>query len=228
MADRWIPLKQLLEDGLARGVYTAAVACVGWRGELRWQAAVGRVSRDPAALPTTLDTSFDLASLTKPLATALALMVLTEAGKLTPDATLGELLPVAWLPPDKRSLTLAQLLAHRAGLPAWEPFYREVLPAPPEARVSLLPRLAAATPLAQPPDTATLYSDLGFMLLQAVVEAVSGLGLDRFCREQIYQPLGLRLWVSPQLSQARRKYLELCLHRAGAHSGAPRLRRGAR
>ena len=191
MADRWVPLKQLLEDGLARGVYTAAVACVGWQGELQWQAAAGRVSRDPAASAATLDTNFDLASLTKPLATALALMVLTDAGKLAPEASLGELLPVAWLPPDKRSLTLAQLLAHRAGLPAWEPFYREVLKAPPEARVSLLPRLAAAAPLAQPPDTATLYSDLGFMLLQAVVEAVSGLGLDRFCREQIYRPLGL-------------------------------------
>ncbi len=134
---------------------------------------------------------FDLASLTKPLATALALMVLTDAGRLAPDATLGEFLPVAWLPPDKRPLTLAQLLAHRAGLPAWEPFYLEVLKAPPEARVSLLPRLAAAAPLVHPPDTATLYSDLGFMLLQAVVEAVSGLGLDRFCREQIYRPLGL-------------------------------------
>ena len=165
--------------------------CVGWQGKLQWQAAAGRVSRDPAASPATLDTNFDLASLTKPLATALALMVLTDAGKLAPDASLGEFLPVAWLPPDKRSLTLAQLLAHRAGLPAWEPFYLEVLKAPSEARVSLLPRLAAAAPLAHPPDTATLYSDLGFMLLQAVVEAVSGLGLDRFCREQIYRPLGL-------------------------------------
>ena len=193
MSDPWAPLNQLLEDGLAQGVYTAAVALVGWRGELQWQAAVGRVSQDPESPATTLDTSFDLASLTKPLATALALMVLTEAGRLTPDATLGEFLPVDWLPPDKRPLTLAQLLAHRAGLPAWEPFYREVLKAPPEARVSLLPRLAAAAPLAHPPDTATLYSDLGFMLLQAVVEAVSGLGLDRFCREQIYRPLGLNL-----------------------------------
>ncbi|MFI5330623.1 MAG: serine hydrolase domain-containing protein, partial [Desulfobaccales bacterium] len=127
MSDRWLPLKRLLKDGLAQGVYTAAVALAGRRGELQWQAAAGRVSRDPAAPETTHETSFDLASLTKPLAIALALMVLTDAGKLAPDARLGEFLPVAWLPPDKRSLTLAQLLAHRAGLPAWEPFYREVL-----------------------------------------------------------------------------------------------------
>ncbi len=193
MSNPFAPLTQLLKDGLAQGVYTAAVALVGLRGELQWQAAAGRVSKDPESPAATTETIFDLASLTKPLATALALMVLTDDGKLAPDAGLGKFLPVAWLPPDKRSLTLAQLLAHRAGLPAWEPFYREVLKAPPEARVSLLPRLAAAAPLAQPPDTATLYSDLGFMLLAAVVEAVSGLGLDRFCREQIYRPLGLNI-----------------------------------
>src|SRR5512140_1789411 len=116
MSEPFSPLAHLLEEGLAQGVFTAAVALVGLRGELQWQAAVGRVSRDPAAPATTLDTVFDLASLTKPLATAAALMVLTEAGQLTPDATLGDLLPVAWLPPDKRPLTLAQLLAHRAGL----------------------------------------------------------------------------------------------------------------
>ena len=122
-----------------------------------------------------LDTSFDLASLTKPLATAAALMLLTDEGKLTPERHPGRTSGAGWLPPDKRPLTLASLLAHRAGLPAWRPFYREILQAPPEARSGLLPRLAAAAPLEHAPDTVTLYSDLGFMLLQAVVEAVSGL-----------------------------------------------------
>lgn len=191
MLDAWTPLTLLLEDGLRQGVFTAAVALVGRRGELRWQGAVGRVAKDPESPATTFETSFDLASLTKPLATALALMVLPDTGKLTPDATLGEFLPVEWLPPDKRLLTLAQLLAHRAGLPAWEPLYLEVLQAPPETRRGLLPRLAAAAPLTHLPDTVTLYSDLGFMLLQAVVEAVSGVGLDCFCWERIYRPLGL-------------------------------------
>ncbi len=164
---------------------------VGLQGELKWQAAVGRVSRDPEAPAVTAETIFDLASLTKPLATAAALMLLTDAGRLTPGASLGELLPGEWLPPDKRPLSVAQLLAHRAGLPAWRPFYQEILAAPPETRAGLLPRLAAAAPLEHAPDTVTLYSDLGFMLLPAVVEAVSGLPLDRFCLEQIYRPLGL-------------------------------------
>jgi serine-type D-Ala-D-Ala carboxypeptidase len=192
MPNRFNPLTHLLEDGLHQGVYTAAVAVVGLKGEPRWEGAVGQVSLAEDADRVTLDTSFDLASLTKPLATAAALMLLTGAGKLTPAATLGELLALAWLPPDKRPLTLASLLAHRAGLPAWRPFYREILKNPPEARSGLLPRLAAAAPLEHAPDTLTLYSDLGFMLLQTVVETVSGQPLDRFCHERLYRPLGLR------------------------------------
>ena len=140
----------------------------------------------------TPETSFDLASLTKPLATALALMVLAGRGRLDLAASLGEVLPSEWLPPDKQPLTLASLLTHRSGLPAWRPFYQEVLAAPAPARPTLLERLAAATPLEYPPDTATLYSDLGFMLLKAVVEELSGETLDRFCREAIYRPLGLK------------------------------------
>ena len=192
MPDRWAPLQKLLEAGVSQGVFTAAVALVGLKGELRWEGAAGALSRDPGAAAVTLDTVFDLASLTKPLATTLALMVLAGQGQLDLATPLGEVLPAAWLPPDKRPLTLRSLLTHRAGLPAWRPFYQEVLAAPPEARPTLLERLAAATPLEYPPDTATLYSDLGFMLLTAVVESLSGETLDQFCREEIYRPLGLK------------------------------------
>ena len=182
----------------------------------------------------TLDTVFDLASLTKPLATTLALMVLAGRGQLDLATPLGEVLPAPWLPPDKRPLTLGSLLTHRAGLPAWRPFYQEVLAAPPEARPTLLARLAAATPLEYPPDTATLYSDLGFMLLAAVVESLSGETLDRFCRDEIYRPLGLAtLWASSPLPQPaptvvrppktenRKPKTALRRHRTGPHCRTP-------
>ena len=107
-----------------------AVALVGLKGELRWEGAAGRVSRDPGAVAVTPDTVFDLASLTKPLATALALMVLAGQGKLDPATPLREVLPAAWLPPDKQPLTL-QKPPHppvrAAGLAA---LYPEVLAAP--------------------------------------------------------------------------------------------------
>jgi len=191
LTDRWKPLQQLLESGVSKQVYTAAVALAGLKGKLLWQGAAGCLSRDPASAPVTQKTVFDLASLTKPLATALALMVLAARGKLNLATPLGAILPHDWLPADKHPLTLASLLTHRSGLPAWRPFYEAVLAAPAPARPTLLERLAAATPLERAPDTVTDYSDLGFMLLKAVVEQVSGNNLEQFCREEIYQPLGL-------------------------------------
>ncbi len=191
MPEPWAALQDLLKAGCTQGVFTAAVALVGLEGDLRWEGAAGALSRDPQAPAAGLDTVFDLASLTKPLATALALMVLVDQGKLQLTTPLGEILSSEWLPPDKQPLTLTSLLTHRAGLPAWAPFYQEILAAPPPDRPSLLERLAAAAPLLHPPDTVTLYSDLGFMLLKAVVERISGWNLDQFCRASIYRPLGL-------------------------------------
>ncbi|MDD3582346.1 MAG: serine hydrolase [Desulfobacca sp.] len=191
MANPWAALGALLQEGVDKHVYTAATLVVGLKGELCYESAVGRLGQTPEAAPVTRDTIFDLASLTKPLATALALLTLMAQGRLNLDTTLGEILAVDWLPPDKQPLTIKSLLTHSAGLPAWRPFFQTILQVPPEQRGGMLEKLAAAEPLEYPPGTATVYSDLGFMLLKAVIEAVSGQDLDRYCREQIYQPLGL-------------------------------------
>ena len=221
MPDRWALLQKLLEAGVSQGVFTAAAALVGLKGELRWEGAAGAVSREPGAAAVTLDTVFDLASLTKPLATTLALMVLAARGQLDIATPLGEVLPAPWLPPDKRPLTLASLLTHRAGLPAWRPFFQEVLAAPAPARPTLLERLAAATPLEYPPDTATLYSDLGFMLLAAVAENLSGETLDRFCRAAIYRPLGLKTLGFNPLSQPGGDRISFAATEPGLIPGRP-------
>jgi CubicO group peptidase (beta-lactamase class C family) len=191
MQTRCHALADLLDEGYQSGVYTAAAALVGLAGEPVWQGAAGTLSADANAPPATLDTIFDLASLTKPLATALAVLRLAEQGRLHLADTLGDLLPADWLPADKAGLTISALLAHRAGLPAWRPLFQDLLAAPPAVRPDLLPRLAAAAAFEHPPDTATLYSDLGFMLLAAVVETITGENLDNFCRRKIYRPLGL-------------------------------------
>ncbi len=199
LTDRFVPLAELLTNGVQEGVYTAAVGLVGLRGDLLWQGVAGRTSQDPESPPVTFTTVFDLASLTKPLATALALMLLLDRGVLRFGSALGDVLSEPWLPEDKQALTIRSLLAHRAGLPAWRPFYEELLKHPPAERSDLLTRLAAATPLEYPPETATLYSDLGYMLLKAVIEKVSDQSLDRFCRVALYRPLGLgTLGFNPQ------------------------------
>ena len=192
MADRWDLPHRLLTDGVAQGIYTAGVALVGLKGELLWQGAAGRLSQEPEAPAATLKTVFDLASLTKPLATALAVMLLRDRGRLGLNATLGEVLPRTWLPADKHPLTVHSLLAHQSGLPALEPFYEEVLAAPPPQRPGLLAQLAAAAPLQYPPGQESLYSDLGYMLLKEAVEAAAGEALDAFCRREIYLPLNLK------------------------------------
>src|SRR3989339_1085569 len=102
MPDRWAPLQNLLEAGVSQGVFTAATALAGLKGELCWQGAAGALSVDPGAAAVTLDTVFDLASLTKPLATTLALMVLAGRGQLALASPLGEGLPAQWLPPAKQ------------------------------------------------------------------------------------------------------------------------------
>jgi CubicO group peptidase (beta-lactamase class C family) len=191
LTDRFFPLHDILQSGIQEEVCTAAVGLVGLKGEPLWQGVAGRLSRTPHSPPVTLGTLFDLASLTKPLGTSLALMLLIDQGLLRLESTLGEILPRAWLPEDKWALTIKSLLAHRAGLAGWRPYYRDILRAPAPARATLLERLAATEPFAYPPEEETLYSDLGFMLLKAVVETIVGMNLDEFCRREIYQPLGL-------------------------------------
>lgn len=192
MARDWAPVAALLTEGEASGVYTAAALAAGRGPEPDFIWAGGRLSQASDSPPTTQETLFDLASLTKPLATTLALVLLLQKAYLPWQARLGELLPEPWLPPDKAGLTLAQLAKHQAGFPAWQPLYEALRRAPAAARPQLLPQLAAAVPLVYSPGSQTLYSDLGFMLLQAVVERAAQEDLDRFCRRHLYQPLGLK------------------------------------
>ncbi|MGQ9921801.1 MAG: serine hydrolase domain-containing protein, partial [Desulfobacca sp.] len=191
MAVTWRHVDEVLAAGLAEGVYTAAVVLAGRGIEPEYTAAVGRLSGTPSSPAATLSTYFDLASLTKTLATTLALMLLVQEGRLPLTATLGEVLPQDWLPADKRLLSLTALLTHRSGLPAWRPYYETLLTLPPVARATALERLAAIEPLEHTPGPLTIYSDLGFMLLKAVVEMVAAEPLDVFCRRRLYEPLGL-------------------------------------
>ncbi len=196
----WGDVDQILQAGLAEGVYTAAVLLAGRAGRLEYTAAVGRLSQAADSPPTTLATVFDLASITKALATTLAVLLLVQEGNLSLAATLGESLPHDWLPADKRLLPLTSLLTHRSGLPAWRPYYETVLTLPMAERATALERLAAAEPLEHTPGPLTIYSDLNFMLLKAVVETAAAEPLDVFCQRRLYEPLGLTtLGFRPQV-----------------------------
>lgn len=185
-----------LDAVVARGLHeracSGAVLLVVRRGTVLYEQAYGLRRKYDArhmslATPEvmTVDTRFDVASLTKVCATTFGIMLLVDRGAVELDAPLGRYLPLFGRP-DKQAITLRHLLAHRSGLPAWKPVYCHAADrAGSEAYI-------AALPLESPPGAEYRYSDLGFMLLGDVIEAVSGRPLDRFLGEELYAPLGLR------------------------------------
>ena len=187
------PIAEKMAEGAADGVYPGAVLLIAYRGEIIFHEPFGRAAVIPKPVGMTRETCFDLASLTKPVATAAAIALLQQEGGLRPDDPLARYLP-AFSPGEKKRVTLAHLLNHASGLPAWRPYYKAVA-----ARDALEPGfsgsdgakrmvydLACREDLTAPPGRRACYSDVGFILLGAVVEAVSGMPFDRFCETRIF------------------------------------------
>jgi CubicO group peptidase (beta-lactamase class C family) len=162
-------------DVLARSVelrvFPGASVEVGGPDGVLWRDALGSVSYEPDAAPVTPATIFDLASLTKVIATATLVMGFAERGRICIDTPLGRWLP-EWRGHDRDWVTIADALAHCTGLPGWVPLYLDH-----EGRQEFQP-VICALPLEYAPRTQSLYSDLGFMLLGFVVEDAGGEPLD--------------------------------------------------
>lgn len=182
------PVDTALAEGLANGVASAAALIVGRRGEILHQAQAGRLTDAPDSPLVAPDTVFDLASLTKPLATTLALLALIETGRVDLHAPLSRWLD---LPPDKAGLTPAQLLTHTSGLPDWRPYYEQTAGLGWLAARAEQTRLLLAEPLINRPGAQTVYSDLGFMLLELLIEHLTGQTVAEYVAANFYRPLGL-------------------------------------
>ena len=178
---------RLMRQALIDGVFPGAVLLAARGGEVLVHAAYG-IANKSTRQPVTTATAFDLASLTKPLGTALAVMLLCQQGRLDPDRRLAAVLPAAG-GSDKRDVTIAQLLAHTSGLPDYRPYFGRLVLLPESERRSRLREFLLSEPLLHSPGTNVVYSDLNFMLLEWVVESASGQRLDRFLSAQVYAPL---------------------------------------
>lgn len=178
-----------MADAVAGGVFPGAVLLAARGGAVGCHRAYG-VCDLGTGRRVTRDTVFDLASLTKPLATAPALMILMADGRLAPESTLERLLPEFKGQPAAR-VTVEQLLRHTSGLPAWEPYFEPLRDLPHGERWPWLKRRLSRTLLEAPPGGRTVYSDLNFLILGWLVEAVAGEPLDRFVARRVYQPLGI-------------------------------------
>jgi CubicO group peptidase (beta-lactamase class C family) len=179
----------LMKQAVGDGVFPGGVLLVLKDRSVLFFEAYGRADIFNE-LPMTRDTIFDLASLTKPLATTLAVMNLIERNKLGLEQTLESVLP-QFENTDRGQIRIKQLLAHISGLPDYRPYYKEIDRLLPGTRKSTLRHLLAKEELVRPTGRCTLYSDIGFMILEWVVEKVSGRRLDHFVGEDIYRPLGI-------------------------------------
>ena len=177
-------INEAANEAVASGEIPGAVVLVGRGDDILLHRAYGSRRLLPQPAPMTVDTIFDLASLTKPFGTTLAVMRLVERGAIKLDAPLGRYLKEFR---DKQydEITIKRLLTHSAGLAAY----------PPNGTVSAgFPRAASAIaklPLDYPPGSAFQYSDTGFILLAEVVRRVSGTPLDRYLEKTVFKPLGL-------------------------------------
>ena len=190
------PITQALLSGVKDEVFPGAVLVVRKKGKLIYHQAVGRISVHQESPPTQTETIYDLASLTKPLATVTAIACLVQDGKLDIHQTAGE-----WLQELKEKpigqVTLQDLLGHRSGLPAWRPYYQTLAPSrkspenyrEQEDRKQQLLELIGKETLASSSHVLSVYSDLGFILLGWIIEECTGQPLSDFCRQRICEPL---------------------------------------
>jgi serine-type D-Ala-D-Ala carboxypeptidase len=213
---------RLMQQALDERVFPGAVLLAARDSEILLHQAWG-VADLSSRQPVTVDTVYDLASLTKPLATTLAVMRLIQTEHLTLETPLGSVLPVM-ADTDKAGVTLRQLLSHCSGWPAWQPYFERLRQHPAEDRRRRLAQMLAAEPLIAAPGSAALYSDLDYLALGLVVENTSGERMDQFVQREIYQPLEIDdLFFNPlDAPPASRDYAatERCPWRDGVLSGA--------
>jgi CubicO group peptidase (beta-lactamase class C family) len=176
----------MLAERIGAGDFPSAVYVVAEAGRVRFADALGDAVREPEVRAATLDTVFDLASLTKPLVTGMLLALLVERGTVGLDAAVAEYLP-EFGAGDKRAVTVRHLLTHTSGLPAWQPLY---LSAGGDRERVL--EVIAAQPLERTPGARVVYSDLGFVTLGLLAQRITSAGLADLARREIFEPLGLK------------------------------------
>lgn len=181
-------IDKIVEDALAVKNMPGCVVCIGRHGKIAFLKSYGNkkvaTENDFREISTTTDTVYDLASLTKPIATATGIMILAEQGKIEIDAPVSTYLS-EFRTPKKKSITTRQLLLHTAGfIPDND--MEDYLDGPEKA----IKKLLALEPISEPGSTFS-YSDVSFQMLGILIERISGTTLSDFTRDHIFTPLGM-------------------------------------
>ncbi len=204
------------QEAVTQGVFPGAVVLVSKEQQIVYEQAFGSRSLLPDKSPLRLETIYDVASLTKPMATTVAIMLLVREKKIRLDDQLTRIIPMFGVL-GKSLATFRHLLSHSSGLPAWKPFYEEIIKNEKSGRINFVASRAAKSFVFEQihrekslaaPGSQSLYSDLGFMILGEAVETLTGNTLDRFCQERIFKPMGLRSTGFVDLTQLRTHRLQ--------------------
>jgi uncharacterized protein YbbC (DUF1343 family)/CubicO group peptidase (beta-lactamase class C family) len=185
-AERLARIDAVVTESIAKHELPGAVVLVAHKGKTVFRKAWGNRATEPFAEPMTVDTVFDVASLTKPVATATSVMILIEEGKLLLSDPVVRFIPeFAAGGGDRAKVTIEHLLTHRAGFPPDDPL--ELYNGTPD---EIFAR-KYQQPLASVPGARFVYSDVGYEVLGEIVRRVSGERLDRFAEDHIFRPLGM-------------------------------------
>lgn len=180
---------EVLEKAIDEKAFPGAAFGVLSHGQIVALDAVGSHTYEEDAASVAADTVFDIASVTKVVATTAATMILHDRSVLDLDLPLGEVLPgfvIGKAPGSrKQDVTIRMLLAHSSGLPAYARLF-ETANTPSE-----LMRAALTMPLESAPMERAVYSDIGFILLGKALEVICGESLDEFCQREVFTPLGM-------------------------------------
>jgi CubicO group peptidase (beta-lactamase class C family) len=177
-------LDSVMEAGIRGGAAPGGSLAVGRYGRIVHMKGYGRLDPDPEYGAVDENTIYDMASLTKVIATTTASMILEEQGLLDLDRTVASYLP-GFNAPDKAGITVRMIVTHRGGLEAFAALYKTS-----RGRDEYLAQINSR-PLKSTPGTATVYSDWDMILQQLIIERITGQTLDRFVADRVFTPLGM-------------------------------------
>ncbi len=217
-APAFAKVRELFASGVEQGVFPGAVLLVGKQGEIIFEESIGKLYH-PDFGPdtrTSIDTVFDIASLTQPVVTSSLIMMLVENGKLKLKDHVTRYAPGFGVH-GKSDILIKHLLDHSAGFPHWHPYFEEIVELSSSSRIGMLASAAAKEHVYQQinrqmvkgkPGTKQVFSDIGYIVLGQIIERLVGAPLHKVAQKMLFHPLGMRSTSFVDLSLFKRGSIE--------------------
>lgn len=195
MLDEYSKITDIMNRARKNEIFPGAFLLFARGGKLEYEKAFGHASLFPEVFELKEDTLFDIASLTKVMATTTAIILLIRDGYLEIDDRASKFIP-SLNKYGKGDITIRHLLSHSSGFPAWKPYYEKACDnegiIPDQTTRNFVFEMVHKEELIYPVGTDSKYSDLGFILLGEIIEGLTENSLEDFCKEQIFNPLNMK------------------------------------